>query len=147
MGMYDYFKCDTSCPICGCYIDEIYQTKNFECLMSVYKPGMKVDVEGPIRVYTHCDHEKRIIEIKDGAVFSTNRAVWIEHIIPIVNREISRNQNLWKTTYGLVEYNSMSFIPDGVTDDEAILRYKKFNSKKLKDIEITTFERLNKEWE
>lgn len=142
--MYDYFICDTSCPVCGNYIIEPYQTKDFERLMDSYKPGDKVCIEGPIHVYTHCRHEVYIKSfLEDGGFFTDNKAVWIEYEIPIIDGRIPKDQNLWKLLeVKEVNFSGMSFIPDTMTKEEVVLHYLKFNNKMKRDIEITNIERI-----
>lgn len=143
MGMYDYFICDTSCPVCGNYIIEPYQTKDFERLLDSYQPGDKVCIEGPIHVYSHCRHEIYITSFdKGGAFYTNNKAIWIEYEIPIVNDRIPKDQNLWKLQeIKEVDFNGISFIPDTMTKEEVVLHYLKFNDKMRHDIEVTTIER------
>ena len=122
MGMFDYFICDTSCPVCGNYITEPYQTKSFDRIMDNYKPGDKVCIEEPIRVYTHCNHQIDIKRFEETAFFTDNKAVWIEYEIPIINGKIPKDQNLWKLQeIKEVNYSGLTFVPDGMNNEEQLL--------------------------
>jgi hypothetical protein len=142
MGMFDYFICDTSCPICGNYINEPYQTKSFDNVMSVFRPGNKVFEKRSIHVYNHCVHETHIDRFEDNALFTSNKAVWIEYEIPIIKGRIPKNMNLWKLQeLKEVQFNGITFIPDGLTHEDIIVRYLMFNEKRRKDIKAMCFEK------
>jgi len=146
MGMYDYFICDTSCPVCGNYIIEPYQTKDFERLLDSYKPGDTVCVEGPIHVYTHCRHHIDIEKFEENMFFVNNTAIWIEYEIPIIDGKIAMDQNQWKLLeVKEVDFNGLTFIPDGMTKEEVVLHYVRFNHKMKHDIEVMSVEK--KKWE
>lgn len=139
MGMFDYFVCDVSCPVCGNYVNNPFQTKDMDRLMDVYEPGDKVSRKlKSIRVYTTCDHEKTVEKFDGSMVFLKINAIWIEYEIPVEkDGTIVRDQNQWIRRYEPTDFDGLSFIPEGMTKEQVLLALVARNAKIRKDIEIT----------
>jgi hypothetical protein len=150
MGMYDYFLCDVSCPVCGNTVRNDFQTKDFENMMDTYRPGDNVGITHlptSIRTYTTCDHAREITKIEDELVFTTIRGVWIEYEIPIIDGIISEDMNTWKRKIEPTMYNALSVIPENAPRDNTkewvIDLVNQSNAKIQRDILITKWEQTH----
>ncbi len=146
MGMYDYFKCDVSCPVCGNYMDGLFQTKDLACLLNTYEPGDRVSKRyGRINVYHTCNHYYKDIREESGAVMATAIGIWVEIDIPIMDHIIVMDQNWWTRKWSRVEYSIMSFLRDGETFEQLLKRLE-YRRKKIKhDIFTTTLDELQQD--
>ena len=139
MGMYDYFNCDTSCPVCGAPL-EGFQTKDFSRIMRTYKPGDYVMNLSEVTVYTYCIHNASVKEIKDvpkcnnKMILEDNEATYIKFTIPVIDHRISRDQNLWKREIEDITFTSMSFTDK--TEPEIHEIIKQFNNRKREEIRL-----------
>lgn len=151
MGMFDYFDCMVSCPICGNTVKSAFQTKDLRCEMDTYKPGDNVGTVGTpkfIIVYTTCDHALKKITLtsrnSEELVTAELHGVWIEYSIPITDGIIARDMNLWTRSSPIpVCYSSLSVIPPGYSMGMLISMAIKENRKIGKDILTTKWEQTH----
>jgi hypothetical protein len=135
MGMYDYFKCDVSCPVCGNYMEGLFQTKDLGCLLDTYQPGDRVPKKyGRIKVYHTHDHYYENVRMEGGAFMATSIGVWVEIDIPIFEHIIVMDQNWWTKKWSHVDYNMISFIPDGDTVESTVKRLQARKQRIRRDI-------------
>jgi hypothetical protein len=147
MGMYDYMELTVSCSVCGNYIENTFQTKDFDCMMDTYRPGDTVPADcrfNYVRAYTTCNHHREITKIDGELIFNSITGHWIEYEIPIINGIIARDQNLWKRKIEPTAYNALSVAPDGYTEEEIYAMVEVLNGKIKKDINIMKVERKMK---
>ena len=137
--MFDWFYAEVSCPICGNRVKD-FQTKDLDSLLDRYQPGDHVhdDRLKKINVYGECIHRKELEKIEEGMVFIQNFGVWIEINIPVVDGEIARDQNTWEMfPLKEIDFGSLSFIPDDMTNEEVVLSIVRYNDARKRDINVT----------
>lgn len=148
MGMYDYFECDTTCPVCSHPLTR-FQTKSFERCMDTYRPGQRVNDRSlsSIRVYTHCDHRREFKSMfGDEMIEAKCYATWVEFTIPVSRGGIIiQDQNRWEREVKEVDYNGLLYTPGCYTEQDACNRIDAFNTNKAESIRITEIERKHHE--
>ena len=145
--MYDRFRADVSCPLCGTYIGEEFQTKDFERLLSWYQPGMNVGGEDRIiKVYHACPHGAEFDKYEpsrdgDGGLmfWKCTSCLWIEYEIPIENGVIVIDQNRWVRRTEPLEGHMYLSGWDG-TEEEAREAVKERNRRSVHNMVLVAME-------
>lgn len=147
MGMFDYFECTVTCPVCGNPLKE-FQTKDFERLLDVYEPGDVVNDRSlkKIRVYTTCVHFREFEGIEHDIALVQNHGLRVEYIIPINRGQIVQDQNRWVRKVEHMDWGAARFLEHGkYTEQDIKDEIDSFNKKLEEDCRVTGIEVANHE--